>query len=91
MEEYEVFHPPNYFVPPRTVPNHHHTAFHVVGGGVTLHPDARIQRAIDEDRLRELSETKAYIERQIGGLQQRLGELNRQLQALTARHPRLDS
>ena len=92
MADYEVFqdvrHAGNHPVPAPW--GFHHPAFHAVGGGVTPHPNARIQRVQDENKLQELSSTKAHLEMQIVGLQQRLGELNRQIQALTARYSRLD-
>ena len=75
-------HPPVY----RTVvvPNPQHPGFHAVGGGVTPH-------AVGGGEMHRLLASKAHLEVEIGGLQQRLGDLNRQIQALNARHGTLDS
>ena len=104
MAEYEVgpngphpapafwgFHPQQEnFVRTLTIPNPQHYGLHPVGGGVPPHPHAMTPRTVDENELQDLRSRKAHLEMQIGGLQQRLGELNRQIQALTARLSQLD-
>ena len=82
--------PQNQFVDTLTIPNPQHYGLHPVGGGVPPHPHAMTPRTVDENELHDLRSRKAHLEMQIGGLQQRLGELNRQIQALTARLSQLD-
>ena len=82
--------PPTQFVPTMTIPNPQHNGLHPVGGGVPPHTHAMTQHTPDRSELQYLLSTKAHLEMEIGGLQQRLDTMNVRIQALRARHEQLD-